>query len=188
MQDSTVTLIVGIAGILGTLTSSAVGHYYIAKVRRDVYQKAVFSEQMAMLKSVHLLVGRARNLLAMIVPPDAEHYDMALQDSLSLVPQIADLIHEGSAFLPQEIWVDLNQFADKLIEVFEISDKNSNEAAALARDVQIYAATLALATRKLFGIDELSVETYNMLTGSQHQYLMSTQERASIAEIAEDVN
>lgn len=186
MQDSTVTLIVGVAGILGTLISSAIGHYYTAKARKDVYQRAVFTEQFELLKKIHLQIGRAQNFLQMIVPPHPDHHEQAEADCLALIPELANLIHEGSALLPSEVWVDLSQFSSKLCEIFECSDRSSDEAKEIARDVRVRAGIFALATRKMLGIDEMSTETYKMLTGSNAEDLMSDGERAALARIAGD--
>ena len=186
MSDSTVTLIIGIAGLLATVFTGFLGFYYADKARKDKYQHAVFTEQFEMLKKANLLVGRADNLAVMVNPPRGEFFDKAIEDIRQIVPNIASIIHEGSSILPTELWVDLNHFADALIGILERRDSEAEIEVEQVIDVRAKAAMFASATRALLGVDELSEETSKLIKGESQTELLSEEARRAIRKIADD--
>jgi hypothetical protein len=186
MTDSTVTLIIGIAGIFGTLFSGFLGFYYADKARKDKYQHAVFTAQFEMLKKANLLVGRADNLAVMVAPPRGEYFDKAIEDIRQIVPEIANIIHEGSSLLPTELWVDLNDFSSALISILNLRDSEAEIEKENVVDVRAKAAMFATATRALLGVDELSEETFKLISGASQSALLSEDARQAIRKIADD--
>ena len=58
MEPSTVTLIIGLAGIVSTLSVSGLGLYYTAKSRAAPLRQALFSKQIEIVMEIANLQSR----------------------------------------------------------------------------------------------------------------------------------
>ena len=52
MEEKTVTLIIGLAGIFSTLISSGLGIYFTAKARSSALRESLFNQQLELVKKI----------------------------------------------------------------------------------------------------------------------------------------
>lgn len=164
MAGSTATFIVGVLGIIGTAVSGGIGHYFVYRARKGAYQAALFNEQMAVIKKAAVCVGRVRHFIPWIIT-DNLFRSQVEQDLHDALADLDKIVSEASVVLPVDVWKELSGFSGEAADILhrDRPDRSKHEAElCVAR-----AGAFLVAARKFMGIDTVSVETYQLLTGSK---------------------
>ena len=169
MNDNTVTLIIGLAGIISTLTVSGLGFYFTYKERSSSLRLSLFKEQLQLLTGVIKTQGKIRLLLGIVCGDfddgnEKEYFIEELNECIKIFIEYEDI---GAAILPTEIWIELKQLNEHISNVFvkyketnAISDDDTSEF--VARSLK-----MALLSRALLGINELSEESLKLFSSEK---------------------
>jgi hypothetical protein len=142
-----------------------IGHYFAAKARKSPYQEPLFSEQLSIVKRIHLQLGNIKDLVPLMVNEKYGDIGHVEKDAKEYIKILINLNKEATAILPAELWIDLNELVKELGDYYaKAVDGRSNE------DIQRIANCTDLVTvvsRALLGIDEMTKETSRLITNIQ---------------------
>lgn len=166
MDANTVTLVVGLTGILATLISSCAGLFFTARARSSSLREALYERQLNLVVRMFSKQGRIR-VLATIMCGDAEAWkEQARQDIRICIKELSELSEEGAAILPTELWVESKELMNCVTEFLRRYDTgivSPDELASLAaRDTKV-----ALVARMVLGVDELSEQSLRLFSSTE---------------------
>ena len=168
MEDKTVTLIIGLAGIFSTLISSMLGIYFIAKSRSAALRESLFNQQLDLIKKIIYKQGRIRIFVAILNDPDSPFTEEARNDVRECVRDYSELQEEGAAILPTELWVEINQLNDFVTGILVSYDEGRGVGLENMRELAARAAKVALLSRVILGIDELTEESLKIYSSKKN--------------------
>lgn len=160
MNDNTVTLIVGIAGILATLAIAVVGFYYTHKSQAGTFREQLYIRQIDLIVKLFHFHGRFKVFSTLIIE---DHFkEEALEDMRVLLKDHSIAKEEAAALFPVEIYDQLGNVSTA-ISVF--MDRVESDI-PLTRDDQLAFSgadvKFALLCRSMLGVDELSTESIKL--------------------------
>lgn len=81
MKPETVTLVIGLAGILSTLISSSLGIYFVSKSRSSALRESLFSQQLDLVRKIIYKQGRTRVYFTVLTDKDGPYEEEARHDA-----------------------------------------------------------------------------------------------------------
>jgi hypothetical protein len=156
MASETATLIVGLAGIAGTLLSSGMGLYFVARARRSPMRELLYGRQLDLIVRILRTAGRIRVFMAILASDDDTFKEQARDDVGRSVKRLSQLSDDAAALLPTELFVEVRTLSEATVDILVKID--APEPASLDQ-LDTQAAKTALMTRSLLGVDELSDES-----------------------------
>jgi len=164
MDNETVTLIVGLAGIAATLISSVAGLYFVSKERSSSLRSALFEKQLELMTDINFKMARFRVFAIVLSQKDSQFFDQASKDLRTCFKEFSELEAKGAVLLPVELWVNLGEThccMSNLITDFE--EKQLVEGDRLTTLIAAFTKT-ALISRSLTGADELSQQAIGLFS------------------------
>jgi len=164
MDSNIVTLIVGLAGITSTLIASGLGFYFTAKARSGALREALFHKQLEIITKVIHKQGRIRVFATILSGDDDTFEEQARDDIGECVREFSELQEEAAAILPTELWVEVKQLNDQMIQMLVDYDEGKGVTENHLRELAAREAKVALLSRVVMGIDELTEQSMNLFT------------------------
>jgi len=155
MEENTVTLIVGLTGIVATLIVAVIGFYYTHKSQANSFREKLYGRQLDLISKLFHYHGRFRVFSTLIIE---NHFkEEALEDIRVLVRDHSIAKEEAGAIFPTELYEQLGKVSDTMSEFMERQENDlllsmENQLSFNSADVKF-----ALLSRSLLGVDELSI-------------------------------
>ncbi|QLL15361.1 hypothetical protein [Pseudomonas chlororaphis] len=156
MDESAVTLVVGLAGIVSTLLVSALGLYYTAKARVAPLRDALFSRQLDVAVQISHLQSRIRVFATILSAKDALYCDEARADIGEYYKQFSELEARSAVILPVELWLELKELSNAICCLLQEYDEQGAITSPCMLKVEARMTKVALLCRTITGADQLS--------------------------------
>ncbi len=167
MDANTVALVVGLAGILGTLISSGLGLYFTSKARSSPLQEMLYSKQIDLIVRIISKVGRFKVFATMLADPDSNYKDITRDDIDDCVKNISKLKEEGAAILPVELWVEVKKLSNHAASILSEYDESQNIDSEQFIKFSAMGRKVALLARAVLGVDELTEESIKIFSSKK---------------------
>lgn len=162
MDVKFITMIVGLTGILATLISSSIGHYFTAKARASGFRQVLYNKQLDLIVDFFHIHGRFKIFAVLFI--EEHHLEDAEPDMRRCVKSHSELLETASAILPVEQYVILKQLGEMMTNFLIKFDEDEE----LIQDDLIEFTALelkfALLSRSLLGVDELTTENVGLIS------------------------
>lgn len=162
MNDQTVTLVVGLAGILGTVISSGLGLYFVARARTAPLREQLYLKQVDIVLDIIDAYARARNFVVLVSDSASQHRDRAFDDLTEMMPHLNKLEAKAAAILPTELYLEAAHVNTALHEIIAGIEANT-DTAQFVDTFHAHRTKTALISRIVLGVDELSDDTVRLL-------------------------
>jgi hypothetical protein len=169
MDANTVTLIIGLSGIAGTLIASGLGLYFTAKARSSSLRETLFKKQLEIMARITHLLGRFRVFATILAANDNEYKEHAREDIRECIKIFSEIQEEGAAILPTELWIEVKKMNDHMAKIPLNYDKGESIS---KESIDLYIAIMSkivLLGRVVIGVDELTEENIKLYS-SQKEY------------------
>ena len=170
MEQSTVTLVLGIAGIASTLTVSAMSLFYTAKSRAAPLRQALFAKQLEMAIEIIHLQSRIRNFVTILSCRDGPHRAEARHDIGEHYRQFAEAEEKAGLVFPVELWVEVKGLSSELSKAIDEVDSQGIIEQTRMKTLVARMTKIALLSRVVIGSDELTEQSIGLFS-SQKEYL-----------------
>lgn len=165
MEESTVTLLVGLAGIGSTLTVSAMSLYYTAKSRVAPLRGALFGKQLDMAVEISHLQSRVRVFVTILSSENSLYHGDARGDIRQFYRLLAEVEERGTVIMPVEFWLEVKGLSDSICDALGEYDGNGIISWARLKAIEARMAKVALLSRALTGADDLTKQTIGLFSG-----------------------
>ena len=167
MDSNTVTLIIGLAGIIGTVIASCLGLYFTAKARTAPLRELLYAKQIELITQIVHKQARFRVYATILSGDDSRFKDIARDDIGNCNMEYSELTEKAAALLPTELWVEIKRLSRLMTELIVNYDKNAildnNSLSKLAgMDTKV-----ALVSRVVLGVDELTEESLKLFSSTK---------------------
>lgn len=169
MEPSTVTLTIGLAGIVSTLSVSALGLYYTAKSRAAPLRQALFSKQIEIVMEVANLQSRIRTYATILADEGSPHLEEARRDIGDYFKQFAEAEEKAAVLLPVKLWIEVKRLSDEIINAIIEFDSQGLISNKRMKTMVARMAKVALLCRMVVGSDELTEQSISLFS-SQTAY------------------
>mgnify|MGYP000418546229 CR=1 FL=1 len=164
MDSNIVTLIVGLAGITATLIASGLGFSFTAKARSGALREALFDKQLEMITKIIHKQGRIRVFATILDGDDEASKEQARDDMGECIRQFSELQEEAAAILPTELWVEVKQLNNQMIQMLVDYDEDKGITEDHLTELAAREAKVGLLSRAVLGVDELTEQSMNLFT------------------------
>ena len=167
MEEKTVTLIVGLAGIVATLIASGLGLYFTAKARTGSLREALFTKQLDLISRIIHKQGRARVFLTILAGKDNTYKEEAREDIGNCVKEFSEIQEEGAAILPTELWGEVKKLNNHMTSILVSYDERKEISEDGFKTLVAMMTKVALLSRVVIGVDELTEESINLFSSKK---------------------
>jgi len=188
MDSNTVTLIVALAGIAATLISSSLGIYFTARARSAPLRELLYSKQIELIPQIIHKQGRFRVFATLLVGDDPTFKDRARDDIRGCIKDYSELTEKAAAILPTDLWVEISQLSNYMTELAVNFDENGKLDEKDMVKLSAMDAKVALVSRALLGVDELSDESLKLFSSVQDFERLAKIEAKELTILAEREN
>lgn len=188
MDSNVVTLIIGLAGIIATLISSSLGLYFTARARSAPLRGLLYSKQIELITQIIHKQGRFRIFATLLVGDDPTYKDQAREDIRVCVKDYSELTEKVAAILPTDLWVEIKQLSSYMTELVVNYDENGKLDEKDMVKLSGMDAKVALVSRALLGVDELSNESLKLFSSAQNFERLAIIEAKELTVLAERKN
>lgn len=168
MEDSTVTLIVGLAGIFSTLAASALGVYAASKARTAPLREALYCKQIDLITNLIDHQTRIRTYLAILRIREHHFAQDARIHAAEIFKHFCELGGQAAAILPTESYVAFRQIENKVAEYLMMFDDGEELTDEELTSIDGLFAKSAVLARIVLGVDEFNAEVLSMLKKTDH--------------------
>lgn len=183
-----VTLIIGLAGIIATLIASGAGLYFTAKARSSPLRETLFSKQVELLSRIVHKQSRFRVYATILHGNDDTHKERAREDIAECFREFSELQEEAAAVLPTEVWVEIKKLCDDMSNILGKYDEKGGIEGANFKNLVARMTKVALVTRVVLGIDELTGESLSLFTASKDYERIANMEIKFFEEMHDSAN
>ncbi|MES0492053.1 MAG: hypothetical protein ABUK01_18845 [Leptospirales bacterium] len=167
MEANTVTLLIGLGGIIATLISSALGLYFTSKARSSTLREMLYSKQTDLIVSIMSIAGRIRVFTTILTDENSQHKIRAREDLGQCVKNLSEFAEKGAAILPTELWVEVKKLSDQTTSIaVEYDESETIKQEEIFRLISIDTKT-ALLARSVLGVDELTEESLKIFSSKK---------------------
>ncbi|WP_295550803.1 hypothetical protein [uncultured Pseudacidovorax sp.] len=188
MEQTTVTLIVGLAGIASTLVVSGMGLYYTARSRATPLRQTLFSKQIDAVVEIAHLQSRIRVFATVLSFKESPYLEEARRDIGEHYRQFAVAQEKAAVLLPVELWLELKGLADEMSGAIEEFDCQGTIGPVRIKTLVSRMTKVALLCRVVIGSDELSQQSINLFSTQEKYVRLANLEVAHFEEIHSRVN
>ncbi|SHN45411.1 hypothetical protein [Chitinophaga sp. CF418] len=171
MDANSVTLIVGLAGIIATLITAVIGFYYTAKSRSSPYREQLYLKQLELIVMLFHLHGRFKTFATLII--EKHFLEEALTDIAIVIKDHSVSKEQAAAIFPVELFRTLNIVHALMMEFIGKCD----EGHVLTKEdfIKFSSADLkfALQSRTIMGVDELTKGSTQLVSSSKNVRTMN---------------
>jgi hypothetical protein len=167
MEQNTVTLIIGLAGISSTLISCGLGYYFTSKARKAPFRELLYSKQIEMICKILSRQDRFRVFATILASDDKLFHEEARNNIGNCLKEHSELIEEGEAIIPTDLWIEINKANSEMAGILSEYD-NKNEIGNIS--IENFAAIntkVALISRLMLGVDELTDESLSLFSNKK---------------------
>ena len=164
MEQSTVTLVVGLAGIASTLIVSSMGLYYTAKSRVAPLRQEIFSKQIEMAIEVIHLQSRIRVFATILSSEESPFLEKARHDIGEYFRKFTEAEEKAAVIFPVELWVEIRILSDEISNAIDEFDSQGVSHKARMKTLIARITKVALLARTVIGSDELSEQAINLFS------------------------
>jgi hypothetical protein len=167
MDSNTVTLIIGLAGIIGTVIASSLGLYFTAKSRSAPLRELLYAKQIELITQMIHKQARFRVYATILSSGDPGFKDIARDDIGDCFKEYSETTEKAAALLPTELWVEIKRLETLMSELIDNYDKSAiiNEESLLK--LAGMDAKVALVSRVVLGVDELTEESLKLFSSTK---------------------
>ena len=169
MEQSTVTLVVGLAGIASTLIVSGMGLYYTARSRAAPLRQSLFSKQIEMAVEIVHLQSRIRVFATILSSEESTNLEDARRDIGGHYRKFAEAQEKAAVLLPVELWVEVKGLSDEMSDTIREFDSQGIIEQGRIKTLIARMTKVALLARVVIGADELTEQSINLFS-SQKEY------------------
>ena len=168
VDSNVVTLIIGLAGIIGTVIASGLGLYFTAKARSAPIRELLYAKQIEVITQIIHKQARFRVYAVILSGEDSTFKDVARDDIGNCTKEYSELTEKASALLPTDLWVEVKQLSNFITKVIA----NYDEKATIDEDSLSKLAGMdtkvAMVSRIILGIDELTEESLKLFSSAEN--------------------
>ncbi|MYM32242.1 hypothetical protein GTP58_28310 [Duganella sp. CY15W] len=179
MEQATVTLIVGLTGIIATAVVGSIGHYFTAKARTAPLRQSLFAKQLELVMEIANLQSRVRVLATILSSDIEEHIEQAREDIAEYVKQFCEAEEKGAVILPVELWLEVKGLSNSMGALLIEFDSSGTIRSGTMTDMVARIAKVALLCRIVVGSDKLTGQSIDLFYGK------SSYDNAAKLEISE---
>jgi len=188
MEQSTVTLVVGLAGIASTLIVSGMGLYYTARSRAAPLRQSLFSKQIEMVVEIVHLQSKIRVFATILSSEGSPYLEDARRDIGEHYRQFSEAQEKAAVLLPVELWVEVKGLSDEMSDaIFKFDSQGIIEQGRM-KTLVARMAKVALLARVVIGSDELTEQSINLFSSQKEYARVADLEVAHFEEIHSRVN
>ncbi|MDH4081300.1 MAG: hypothetical protein OEU68_15955 [Nitrospira sp.] len=188
MEQSTVTLVVGLAGIASTLIVSGMGLYYTARSRAAPLRQALFSKQLEMVVEIVHLQSRIRVFATLLSSKESPYLEEARRDIGEHYRQFAEAQEKAAVLLPVELWVEVKGLSDEMSDAIGEFDSQGIIEQRRMKTLIARMTKVALLSRVVTGSDELTEQSIDLFSSQKEYVRVANLEIAHFEEIHSRVN
>lgn len=185
MEADITALVLGIGGLVATGMIGALGLYFTAKARSAPLREALYARQLTVIVDLLQLIENARLYVAIGLGEDTDYRQRAHSDLVGCMPELNRYRSLASALLPVEIFVEVSRVSDVLSAFIETLERESPDP-TLQEQLAEHCMRLALLSRQLLGIDELSEVSIKLFADKKALERLSTVTIREIREATRD--
>lgn len=165
MDESTVTLVVGLAGIVSTLIVSAMSLYYTAKSRVAPLREALFDKQLDMAIEISHLQSRIRVFITILSSDEGFYHEEARDDLGRFYKEFSEAEERSAVIMPVEFWLEVKGLSTSVCSAIEEYDTDGIISGANKMAVEARMTKVVLLTRAMTGADELTDQSIGLFSG-----------------------
>ena len=188
MDANTVTLVVGLGGIIATLISSVLGLYFISKARSSPLREMLYSKQFDLIVSIISKLGKIRIFTTILAGEDSTFKDCARDDLGECAKTMSEFTEEGAAILPTVLWVEFKKLSNHVAAILVEYDKNESIDSEQIVKLSAMGTKVALVARSVLGVDELTEESIKIFSSKKAFERLANIETSSFEEMAREEN
>lgn len=170
MEQSTVTLVVGLAGIASTLIVSGMGLYYTAMSRTAPRRQTLFLKQVETSVEIVHLQSRIRVFATLLSSKESPYLKEARRDIGEHYRQFVEAQEKAAVLLPVELWVEVKGLSDEMSDAIGEFDSQGIIEQGRMKTLIARMAKVALLSRVVIGSDELTEPSIELFS-SQTEYV-----------------
>jgi len=167
MEEKTITLIIGLAGIVSTLIASGLGFYYTAKARTSSLREVLFVKQFDLITRIISKQGRVRVFVTILAAKDNTYKEQAREDIGNCVKEFSEYQDEGAAILPTELWVEVKKINDYMASILISYDDGKDISEDDTKTLAAMITKICLLSRAVIGVDELTEESIELFSSKE---------------------
>ncbi len=164
MDENIVILIVGLVGIISTLIASGLGLYFTAKARSGTLREALFDNQLELITKIVHKQGRIRVFATILSSSDDRFKEQARDDIGKCLKEFSELQEEAAAILPTELWIEVKQLNDGMVQMLADYDEGKSVTEDCLRELIARETKVALLSRAVIGTDELTEQSMKLFS------------------------
>lgn len=168
MTQETVTLVIGLAGIVSTLAVSGIGFYYTSKARKTGLRDKLFEKQLDIIVRLNHKQSRIRVFSDILFSGEAEYRDRAREDIGNCIMEYSELEEQASVLLPVELWVEIKHLSEFFVDMLIKFDQSDVLPKSTREDMIALSTKVALLSRVTLGIDELTEESIKLFSSPKY--------------------
>lgn len=188
MDANTVTLVVGLGGIIATLIASALGLYFTAKARSSPLREMLYAKQIDLIVSIISKIGRIRIFVTILAGEDPTFKERARDDLGDCVKDISELTEQGAAILPTELWIEIKKLSNQVTSISVEYDESDGIASDQLVKLTAMDAKVALVARSVLGVDELTEESIKIFSSKKEFERLASIETSSFEVMVREKN
>jgi hypothetical protein len=159
MTQETVTLVIGLAGIVSTLIVSSIGFYYTSKGRKIGLRDKLFEKQIEIIVRLFHKQSRIRVFSDVLRGKDMELRERAREDIGNLVMEYCEIEEQSAAILPVELWIEIKRLTEFYVDFVVAFDNNNRISEPMREEMLARITKISLLSRTVLGVDELTEES-----------------------------
>jgi hypothetical protein len=167
MEQQTITLILGLAGIFATLISASLGFFFTAKARSAPLRELLYVKQIELIYKIMPELKKIIVYFAILSGTDETVKEKTEKTLLEHCSIFSDLVDEGEVVLPTKLCIMcsmVNSEVTRMLSEYEVKREIvKNKIGRLtATSLQ-----LIINARSMFGVDPLSEESLSLFSSSK---------------------
>ncbi|RZI40508.1 hypothetical protein EGT07_22980 [Herbaspirillum sp. HC18] len=188
MEPTTVTLIVGLAGIVSTFTLGTIGLYFTAKSRISKHRETLFQRQMELGEEIVHLQARMRIFSSLLATKGFERTEEARRDLGESYVQFSKTEERAAVIFPVHLWKEVRDVSNSIAEIMAEYDTTQDIKPTTMQSFIARSTKVALLVRELIGVDELTDQSLSLFSRKKSFDRLSNLEVDFFKKMHADVN
>lgn len=167
METTTITLIIGLAGIASTFTLGTFGLYFTAKSRVSKHREVLFQRQMGLAEELVHLQERIRGYATILAAKDSSFKDRARNDIGDTYREYCNNEVRAAVVFPVHLWVEVRELSRCVSALIAEYDSTSTISSDSLKSLAVRGTKIGLLVRTLVGADELTEQSLSLFSRKQ---------------------
>ena len=167
MDSNTVTLVVGLAGIFGTVIASGLGLFFTAKARSSPLRELLYEKQIDLITEIIHKQSGFRIYATILSGKDPTFKERARNDIGDCTKDHSVLTEKAAILLPTDLWIAIKQLHNLMTEVLAQYDEKATLDENSLLKLAGMDTKVVLISRTVLGIDELTEESLKLFSSTK---------------------